>query len=115
MATFFFPYPPSINTYWGFQGHRRYLTPKAVAFKAAVAHGVNQLPDRFYSSRLELVVHLFPPDKRTRDIDNVLKPLLDAMVQAGLFEDDSQVDKLSIERMRQTKGGAVAVTITNRK
>ena len=56
------------------------------------------MPIRFADDRLEINVHLHAPDKRLRDIDNVLKPLLDALVHAGLFNDDSQVDLITIDR-----------------
>lgn len=105
------PYPPSVNTYWGFQGHRRFLTAKALEFKKAVAHAVSLMPTRFADDRLEIFVHLHAPDKRLRDIDNVLKPLLDALVQAGLFNDDSQVDLITITRKEIIKGGACRVSI----
>jgi crossover junction endodeoxyribonuclease RusA len=37
------------------------------------------------------------PDKRRRDIDNLIKPLMDVIVQAGLVEDDSLCEMLSIK------------------
>lgn len=107
------PYPPSVNTYWGFQGHRRFLTPKAQAFKVAVLQAVRLTNIRFNSSRLELIIALHCPDKRARDIDNVLKPLLDALVQAGLFDDDSQVDMITITRKESIKGGKTIVFVTS--
>jgi crossover junction endodeoxyribonuclease RusA len=105
------PYPPSVNTYWGFKGHQRFLTTKARQFKAAVAHEVSLTSMRFGSSRLELIIALYAPDKRIRDIDNILKPLLDSLVQAGLFDDDSQVDMLTIIRKQPIKGGKTIVVV----
>ena len=40
----------------------------------------------------------FPPDRRRRDLDNLLKPALDALQHAGVYEDDSQVDWLVARR-----------------
>ena len=105
------PYPPSINTYWGFKGHRRFLTSKATQFKALVAHQVSLSSVRFKDDRLEILVALHAPDKRIRDIDNVLKPLLDALVQAGLFNDDSQIDMLTVIRKEYIKGGQCQVVV----
>jgi crossover junction endodeoxyribonuclease RusA len=57
-------------------------------------------------------VYLYPPDKRKRDVDNVLKPLLDALEHANVYENDSQIDKLYVERMEMVKGGYCDVVIT---
>jgi crossover junction endodeoxyribonuclease RusA len=57
------------------------------------------------AGRLELSVMLYPPDRRRRDIDNVCKALLDSLTFAGLIEDDSLIDKLTIERGTVVKGG----------
>lgn len=104
------PYPPSVNSYWGFKGHKRFLTKKAVDFKNEVAY-------RFLLSKyvgyggipLHLKVALHPPDNRVRDIDNCLKSLLDAMCQAGMFTDDCQIQKLEIEKSKPVKGGLCSI------
>ena len=48
---------------------------------------------------IELHVQLYPPDRRRRDIDNVLKVLLDTLTIAKLYEDDSQVKRLAVEKL----------------
>ena len=108
---FIFPYPPSVNSYWGFSGSHRFLTPKAKAFKAEVVL-VSIGHQKYGSDRLSVSITLNPPDKRIRDIDNSIKSLLDAMCQAGLFDDDSQVDKLLVERGAIVKGGLCKVNIS---
>ena len=107
---FIFPYPPSVNSYWGFSGSHRFLTPKAKAFKAEVVLA-SIGHQKYGSDRLSVSITLNPPDKRIRDIDNSIKSLLDAMCQAGLFDDDSQIDKLLVERGTIVKGGLCKVTI----
>jgi crossover junction endodeoxyribonuclease RusA len=54
-------------------------------------------------------IYAFPPDARRRDLDNLLKSLLDALQHAGIMEDDGQVDMLSIERRARKKGGSISV------
>lgn len=106
------PYPPSVNTYWGFHSHRRFLTPKANQFKAKISELVieNKVP-KLGDARIELTITLYPPDKRARDIDNVLKCCIDALCQAGVFDDDSQVDVLLVLRGDIVKGGKAEVFI----
>lgn len=108
------PYPPSVNTYWGFHGSRRFLTKKAVEFKqfAKAAYCLTNHAG-FGNARLFVTIYLFPPDKRIRDIDNCVKSLLDSLCQAGVFDDDSQIDCLKIVRRELKKGGQCFVTIEN--
>jgi Holliday junction resolvase RusA-like endonuclease len=80
-------------------------------FKASVAHEVSLLGNKLGDARLEILVALHAPDKRIRDIDNVLKPLLDALVQAKLFNDDSQVDMLTVIRKEYIAGGQCQVVV----
>lgn len=112
MLEIFLPFPPSVNGYWGFSGSRRFLTSKATTFKAVTK-------ERFKSTghlglgkaRLSLSMTLHAPDKRVRDIDNVVKSTLDALCQAGVFDDDSQVDVLLVKRAAPMKGGSCVVRI----
>lgn len=104
------PYPPTINSYWGFKGNRRFLTAKARQFKEDVAKAVLGFPN-LGGSRLSIKITLHAPDRRVRDIDNVLKPTLDALVQAGLFKDDGQVDRLLVIRGDVEKNGCAVLDI----
>lgn len=106
------PYPPSVNTYWGFQGSRRFLTNQAKEFKKYVQVAYKQTGHPGFSTeKLRIIVMLYPPDKRVRDIDNIAKPLLDALCQAQIFVDDSQIDWLTIIRNEIKKEGLCQVCI----
>ena len=61
--------------------------------------------------RLSLMIEAFPPDKRRRDLDNLIKAIQDSLQYAGVYEDDSQIDYLTIKRsiLRENK---IIVTVT---
>lgn len=108
----FLPYPPSVNHYWGTRGLHRFLTSKAKAFRAATNEIVRASGlDGFGEMRLEVYVRLHAPDRRVRDIDNCLKSILDSLCHAGVFVDDSQVDRIVVERGSIVKGGSCLVSI----
>ena len=112
MITLKLPYPPSVNHYWGQVGSRKFLGKKGKEFRESVFLCVLNARKAPLNGRLEVKVYLYPPDKRKRDVDNVLKSLLDALEHARVYENDSQIDKLCITRMDVTKGGSCDVVIT---
>ena len=63
------------------------------------------------NKRLAVQIDAHPPDKRARDLDNMLKAPMDAMQHAGVYDDDSQVDMLTIRRCAIVKGGEIKVAI----
>ncbi len=88
--------PPTVNHYWLAAGKRRYISKPGQAFRALVAAAVN---GRKIAGRLNCYVELTASNRRRWDLDNRIKALLDALQHAGLFEDDAQVDYLTVCRM----------------
>src|SRR5262245_5454540 len=85
------PWPPTLN-------HNKQVSPKGVyyltdehkAFRREVAgrileKGLHRLR---LSGKLAVTFYASPPDRRRRDLDNIVKPALDALVLAGLLADD---------------------------
>ena len=112
MITLRLPCPPSMNTYWrNFRG-RTVLSKKGREFKQLVQEYVidNQVP-KFGDQRLSVIMVFRPRDKRVCDIDNRIKPVLDALQDAGVYDDDSQIDHLEMSRGLHLKGGGIVVFI----
>ena len=105
------PYPPSVNHYWGVSGKQRFIGKKGKEFRAKVMDAVNEAGIQPLEGRLAIHVALYPPDRRKRDLDNVLKSLLDACEHAGCYENDSQIDELHIIRRDVIKDGACTIVI----
>lgn len=60
---------------------------------------------------LGIVILASPPDRRRRDLDNILKALLDSIAFAGVVEDDSQFDAICIVRQSPVKDGNLQIVI----
>lgn len=110
MITIDLPWPPSLNNLYATVNGRRVLTKDGRLYRWAVQQEVNKIkPPKFETERLSVQIDAFPPDRRKRDLDNMLKCALDGLTGAGLWEDDSQIDHLSIRRL--SIGGFLRVKI----
>ena len=84
-------WPPSVNHYWVHTRGRTFLGAKGKSYREAVfaeARAENVEP---LTGRVGVRITVYPPDKRTRDLDNLLKGLMDACTHAKVWYDDSQV------------------------
>jgi len=88
------------------------ITKAGREFKAAVAdYVVEYKVPKLGDSKLKVTMVLFPRDKRKIDIDNRIKAVLDALEDAGVFNNDFQVDHLEIIRGEPVKNGGIKVMI----
>ena len=102
------PWPPSLNRCYRMYRGRYLLSAEGRAYQANLVKfdGV-----AFGEKRVSVKIKAYPPDKRRRDLDNLLKPLLDLMQKGGVFNDDGQIDALSIVRGEVKKEGYVVIGI----
>lgn len=99
MLTINLPWPPSVNHYWRNVAGRTLISADGRAYRKAVAdHVLIQHAAKRLAGRLEVRIYAAMPDKRRRDLDNLLKSILDSLTHAGVWIDDSQIDVLSIRR-----------------
>jgi crossover junction endodeoxyribonuclease RusA len=120
---FTLPWPPSVNTYWRHivlggkfkkaqarvllseQGRRYQVDSFAELARQRVPRGA-------VKGRLGLRITAFPPDRRARDLDNLLKGTLDALKHSGVIADDGDIDELLVKRGAVRAGGIMELTLT---
>lgn len=111
------PWPPSLNQYWrhiakGPLAGRTLISEKGRAYRITVAGEVlAQMRASALTDRLAVRIDAYPPDLRKRDLDNIPKGLLDALTHTRVWEDDAQIDRLTIERHEPVRDGRVDLTI----
>ncbi len=110
--TFELPFPPSVNHYWRRVGPRTLISRGGRRYRQDVTRRLRSRSVLTLRGRLHVHVIACPPDRRRRDLDNLQKALLDAMQHGGAYLDDSQIDRLDVERGPVVRGGKVIVTIT---
>ena len=108
------PWPPTINHYYA-PGPRLgtyYMTAAARAYRIEVSTRVGaQRMRQHLTGRLSLCVEAYPPDRRARDLDNLLKAVQDSLQHAGVYVSDSQIDSLQVVRCGIVKGGKIVVAV----
>ncbi len=107
------PYPPTVNHYYTIARNRKILSRKGRDYKKeAMWYLYEQSIPKGREGPYSICISIRPPDKRKRDIDNLIKPLLDSLVEYGAISDDSEVIDLRIQKFNPIKGGSVEVLIS---
>ncbi len=106
------PYPPSVNHYWRRVGARTLISRQGRAFRESVCSLLALRRLRPLEGWLKVHLQFFPPDLRRRDVDNIQKPVLDALQHAGVYHDDFQIVSLITDRMQPVQDGRLEVSIT---
>ncbi|MCW2455811.1 UNVERIFIED_ORG: crossover junction endodeoxyribonuclease RusA [Rahnella aquatilis] len=112
------PFPPSVNGYWRSTQKGVLISERGRNFRSnALAAIYQQLRSRPTALLTELDVHLilYPPTRAKRDLDNFQKALFDGLTHAGIWKDDNQVKRMTVEWGEVTKGGKAEITITDFK
>ncbi len=110
------PYPPSVNHYYRRVGARTLISREGREYRTAVCgllapgggSGIRKPPA---GGRIALAMDAFPPDRRRRDLDNILKCTQDSLAHAGVYEDDSQIDLLVVRRCEVVRNGRLQVEV----
>ena len=90
------PYPPSVwKLYTGF-GKNRHKSTEYIKWLAAAATEVVTAPYREpIAGKFSVTILAGRPDKRKRDIDNIIKPTLDLLQNHELIEDDCLAESIT--------------------
>lgn len=110
------PYPPSLNGIWrGGKGGRHYLSPKYKAWRDEAAMLAKaQTRGKRIAGPFAVQINARRPDKRRRDIDNLIKPVLDLIASVHITDDDSECQYVEAQWIEKGVGIWVAVRPTKR-
>ena len=109
------PWPPSINRYWRSNRGRVHISKEGRDYRQAALWQAKQEKWGKFKGEVRVHINMFPPDKRRRDPDNVLKCLFDVLEHAGVVENDCLIKTGSWDwKWVLPKTGAVEVIVENR-
>lgn len=114
------PFPPSINDYYGITCNgnipHKYIKTKGKKHRSdTLLYAIKNKLQLRANVPLNVEILVNVPDKRTHDIDNILKCLFDSMTQAEIWEDDSLIRELHVFYGTQEKEGSILVKIQEYK
>jgi crossover junction endodeoxyribonuclease RusA len=107
------PYPPSANSMWRHVGKRVLRSAEYEAWRKQCAliirsetrgHGV--------AGPYAMTMQVGRPDRRRRDIDNLVKPVGDVLVLAGAVDDDCDCQKIEASWSADVTGVRVLIMET---
>lgn len=105
------PWPPSANRYWRIFRGRAVKSADATAYKKAVAEVCDGMTECFGDVIIRL--DFFRP-RKSGDLDNRIKILLDAM-QGTAYKDDKQIVEIHARRFDDKANPRVEVRIQERE
>lgn len=94
--SFELPWPPSVNHYYRHVGPRVLISREGRQYREAVTAQLRGVVTKPLQGTLRLIAEFYPPDRRRRDLDNLLKCVQDTLQHAGLYLDDAQICELHV-------------------
>jgi Holliday junction resolvase RusA-like endonuclease len=106
------PYPPSLNSYYRHVGNKVLISKAGREYRERIKAIVSFDGIKgFDKVDLQVIITCYPPDNRRRDIDNTLKCLFDSLTHSQIWNDDSQVKRLFVEKKEPLENGQVILKI----
>lgn len=109
------PFPPSMNSIWRAVPNRGMILSRAGRKYREDALWVIHTQvtnEKVFTGRLQVVIEVYVPDRRKRDLSNIPKAVEDAITKSGkIWVDDEQIDDLRIVRREIKKPAEVVVHI----
>jgi crossover junction endodeoxyribonuclease RusA len=113
MLNLYLNWMPSINNYYVKTRNGVFLSKAGRQAKQSGIELINQQLGNIETilDNIHLSVVCYPPNNRSYDIDNRLKPILDTLQDSRVIGNDAQVQQLAVYRGSVVKNGAVYVVI----
>lgn len=115
---FSLPWPPTVNHYHQpirrGNGVRIIKGAKAREYAKEAGKVIDALglSCEAIAGQVSISITLHPPTLAAYDVDGRPKGILDALTEAGFWLDDSQVQRMTVEKGEKVAGGAVKISIT---
>lgn len=99
-----FSLPPSANRLWRRSGKTIHASSEYTAWLREAGYIAISQRQGAIAGPYKLTIQAKRPDKRRRDIDNLIKPTSDLLVSIGAVADDSDCEMVSARWVTQGEG-----------
>lgn len=103
------PFPPSANRLWRRAGHTIHKSKTYTDWLREAGWQVIAQKAGGIAGPYTLHIQAKRPDKRRRDIDNIIKPISDLLMSVGAVDDDSHCEMVSARWVTSGEGVSVRV------
>jgi crossover junction endodeoxyribonuclease RusA len=103
------PFPPSANRLWRTGSGRVFKSAEYSGWLIEAAVEARKQKFNKFIGAYKLSMTAARPDKRKRDLDNLIKPVSDLLASIGAIENDSQAEQINLRWV--TTGEGIAVRI----
>lgn len=103
------PHPPSANRLWRRARKGMMRSAEYCAWLTEAGWEAKRQRPGQISGPYKISIHAVRPDKRRRDIDNLIKPVGDLLQSLGVIEDDCQAEMVSARWV--TSGSGITVIL----
>ena len=105
-------WPPTGNHCYTVARGRKILASKGRFYRdVSVESLLRQSQGATVTGKLRVQINASPPDRRARDLDNLIKLPMDCLQRAGIIENDKDVDMLVVVRGDVVKGGSFEIVV----
>lgn len=107
------PYPPQVNHYYTVARGRKVLSTKGRDYKATVAGICRAERVRQLEGEVLVEIDVFRP-RKSGDLDNTLKPVLDS-IESHAYKNDRQIIQIVARRHDDKTNPRVEIRLTSAK
>ena len=94
-------YPPSANRIWRTSRGRTYRAPNYVNWLEREGWNIIQQRQGGIVGPYRLQMSVVRPDRRKRDLDNLIKPVSDLLKSVGVIGDDCDAQSIHLEWVKE--------------
>lgn len=112
-VSIYLPYPPSANSLWRMVNGRTMLSEPYRKWKRLALQEIALQRPAKVLGPYRLTIMAIRPDQRARDLDNLAKPISDALTASGTITDDSLAQSILIawSASAPDRNGGVSITL----